>query len=92
MRGWLGPYDAQEWWDIAHSETVIPCHTKVDTVGDAHQCAGSYIYRANMCKRPRPGSGILVLPSDRERVFATHLQFLEHHAASQPLEEDALED
>lgn len=72
LPGWLGGNSAQEWIGFAHTETYIPCH-----VLDGAECAGAAVYRANVSKLPRPG--LLRLPADRKAVFATPVEFLEHH-------------
>jgi len=71
--GWLGGMSADEWLQEAHSESTIECHTLLGA-----QCAGSAIYRANVCKKPRDKS-VLLLPANRERVFATPAEFRVHH-------------
>ena len=73
LNGWLGGVSAQEWIQRAHGEAKIPCHTLRGA-----QCAGLAIYRANVCKSPRDPS-ILRLPADREKVFATPMEFTEYH-------------
>lgn len=73
LNGWLGSIPKEEWIQDAHGEVKIECHTLIGA-----QCAGVSIYRANVCKSPRDPD-ILVLPADRERVFATPKEFLEHH-------------
>lgn len=71
--GWLAGMTPEEWLAMVHGETKIDCHTKIPA-----QCAGSAIYRGNMCKRPRDSS-VLVLPANREIVFATPMEFQGHH-------------
>ena len=73
--GWLGNLGPQEWVYAAHGEARIDCHVHVGA-----QCAGAATYRSNVAKRPRDPE-TLVLPSDRERVFATWQEFLEYHAS-----------
>jgi hypothetical protein len=29
MRGWLGPYTAEEWIHLIHGEGKVECHTKI---------------------------------------------------------------
>jgi hypothetical protein len=74
LPGWLGGETVDAWLAEAHSDNEIPCHTLQGV-----QCAGSSIYRRNVCKTPRPGSGVLRLEADRELVFATPSEFKEHH-------------
>lgn len=76
--GWLGGMPIKEWLAALHSETVIDCHTKK---GVNIQCAGAAIYRANVCKLPSHEE-ILVLPVDRELVFATPMEFIGHHSVN----------
>jgi hypothetical protein len=71
--GWLGSLSPDEWIEAAHGESTSECHTLLGA-----QCAGMAIYRANMCKLPRNQSA-LKLKADRENVFATPKEFLNHH-------------
>lgn len=71
--GWLGGSKPQDWVAGMHGEEKVRCHTK-----RGPQCAGAAIYRKNVCKRPRDSS-VLLLPADRETVFANAKEFLEHH-------------
>lgn len=73
LNGWLGGATIEEWLADAHRDVVIDCHTL-----DGAQCAGSAIYRRNVCKKLIDKS-ILVLPTDKVAVFATPMEFAEHH-------------
>ncbi len=73
LEGWLGGLTTGEWLNEAHGEGSISCHTL-----QGAQCAGSAIYRANVCKLPRLAAA-LRLPPDREHVFANRFEFIEHH-------------
>lgn len=73
LPGWLGSMTPQEWLAVAHGDVLVDCHT----VGN-QQCAGLAIYRSNVCKQVQPP--IITLPVDREAVFATPMQFMEHHS------------
>lgn len=73
LPGWLGGDSIQQWLQYAHGEFKVDCHTRKD-----NQCAGLSIYRANVGKRCRDQS-ILVLPDDDEAVFASPQEFAEHH-------------
>lgn len=73
LNGWLGESTPQEYLQLAHSDCRIDCHTL-----KGPQCAGAAIYRTNVAKSPRDPE-VLRLPADRERVFATPVQFLKHH-------------
>lgn len=78
LPGWLALMTTDEWLQAAHGEARIECHTRKDCDGEHWQCAGVAIYRRNVAKTPRdPGS--LILPADREKVFATPLEFKKHH-------------
>lgn len=72
LPGWLGGNTAQEWIDFAHSDITIPCHALKGA-----QCAGIAIYRRNVCKMAYPPN--LLLEKDKERVFASPTEFIEHH-------------
>lgn len=63
---------ADEWLQAAHNETLIKCHCFKN-----QQCAGAAIYRRNVAKLPRPPA--LILPADRELVFASRQEFKTHH-------------
>lgn len=82
LPGWLGGASTDEWLQAAHGEARIACHALVGP-----QCAGAAIYRANVCKSVRDPS-LLKLPTDRQAVFATPLEFAKHHATS-AAEQDA---
>jgi hypothetical protein len=73
LPGWLGGERAQEWLRIAHGEDTVECHTL-----HGAQCAGMAIYRRNVVKNPRNPEA-LRLEADRETVFATPIEFLDHH-------------
>lgn len=73
LQGWLGGQSADDWLQHAHGEAKVECHT-LSGAG----CAGIAIYRANVCKSQRDPRA-LILPADREKVFATPMQFKEHH-------------
>lgn len=53
------------------------------------QCAGLAIYRANVCKSPRDPNAIK-LPADREKVFATPMEFRMQHCDRMPSSRDEL--
>jgi hypothetical protein len=58
---------------FAHGESLIDCH-----VFEGPQCAGSAIFRSNICKKPRDKS-LLVLPANKELVFSSNAEFRDHH-------------
>lgn len=72
LSGWLGGATPDEYVRLAHSDLVVPCHVHGNV-----QCAGMAIYRANVVKRCDEPN--LVLPKDKETVFATPFEFLAHH-------------
>ncbi len=71
--GWLGMQTPDEYVQLAHSDLPILCHTKLGP-----QCAGVAIYRANVHKKSRDKTA-LVLPANTTTVFATPMEFLAHH-------------
>lgn len=74
LRGWLGNVKSpDDWLQVAHGETRVPCHMRCDSA----QCAGLATYRANVYKKPRDQT-ILILPQS-DAVFQTPMQFKEHH-------------
>lgn len=81
LPGWTGSLTPEEWLQVARTDQAVPCH-----VHPNRQCAGIAVYRRNVCKLVRGDA--LVLPADRERVFATPVAFLAHHADSNPPEEE----
>jgi hypothetical protein len=80
-RGWLGPMTGEEWIDAAHGEGAIACHLTIPAGGgwgDAtQQCAGAAAFRANVCKQPR--NPTIAVGPERDDVFASDAEFLEHH-------------
>lgn len=78
LPGWLGSLSADEWVEAVHGEVRIECHALKGA-----QCAGSAIYRANVCKRPRDPETLL-LKADRSTVFATPQEFREYHGRGNP--------
>lgn len=84
--GHLGPYNAMQWTQLAHSDQPIACHLTITQEYSweqegLRQCAGAAIYRANVCKSPR-NPEVVVLPADREAVFASSTEFVDHHESS----------
>lgn len=75
LNGWLGGGTPGEWGDALHSESRMECH-----VLEGAQCAGAAIYRSNICKK-MVDKTLLVLPPDREAVFANRAEFLAHHGS-----------
>jgi hypothetical protein len=73
LNGWLGSLSADEWVRIAHSDSVVDCHTLRGA-----QCAGIAVYRRNVAKMAYPPN--LKLEADRVNVFANPMQFVEHHS------------
>jgi hypothetical protein len=81
-RGYLGPFTAEEWLLLAHSDEAIACHLTIEEEGswegNTKQCRGAAICRANMAKTPRDPE-VITGPKDRELVFGTPMEFREHH-------------
>lgn len=80
LPGWLGGSSPEEYRSLAHSDVIIECHAvKLDE--DQHaECAGAAVYRANVVKRAPEGAMELV--PDKEHVFATPMEFVEHHSGA----------
>lgn len=89
MPGWLGAASPASFIVEISMERPLPCHPTIDyenprwlSLWQAQRtgaiCAGSLIMSANMGKIPREPS-FPRLPADREIVFATHQQFIDHH-------------
>ncbi len=82
LNGWLGGASIDDWLRAAHGDAFVRCHTIANM-----QCAGLAIYRRNVCKRADPP--LLRLEADREAVFATPVEFREHHSRPPSLRETA---
>ena len=67
----------EEWIQAVRGDGIIECHTT------DKQCAGSAIFRANICKVPRSDAP-LRLPRNAVTVFANLLEFRAHHAVDFP--------
>lgn len=93
MAGWLGNEAPEPFVARAHSEQAYPCHVEVDYTDPEweatlelddtgpHQCAGLAVFRSNVGKLPRDPE-VQVLPSDRENVFSSNAEFINHHRSS----------
>lgn len=77
LAGWLGRLSPQAWMQIIFGDGRVDCHTRVPM-----QCAGSAIFRANICKVPRDQTVLQDLKVDTIRVFATPEEFISHHGKS----------
>ncbi len=77
LRGWLGGLSVIQWLAKVHSDVKIDCHTLKSKNYGQWQCAGSSIYRANVCKSSRDES-VLRLKPDVNKVF-TFGEFEKHH-------------
>jgi hypothetical protein len=89
MAGWLGEATPESFIIEISMERPLPCHPTINyedpkwlrkwnNQETGRICAGSLIMAANMCKKPRDPR-FPKLPRDTEAVFATHLEFLQHH-------------
>lgn len=81
LAGWLGPQTAREWIEMVHGEAPIMCHRTCNpeaSYDGTRQCRGAAIFRANVCKSPRR-EDVAVGPEDKEQVFASSQEFLNHH-------------
>lgn len=88
--GHLGPYTAEHWAEIAHSEAPIMCHRTLRhgdhqfTDPEIRQCRGAAIFRANIFKTPRNPTAARAEERDTETVFRWDDEFIEHHAPPRP--------
>ena len=70
----------------------LPCHcsanyrAKASDVNEVAQCAGAAIFRSNIGVADRMPSGLLSLPRDTARVFATLADFYAHHTGRSRIE------
>ncbi len=92
MPGWLGEGNPESFIVEISMERPLPCHPTID-YEDPHWfaqweaqevgsiCAGSLIMAANMGKRPRDPK-FPKLPANKEIVFKSHLEFIDHHYAT----------
>lgn len=78
LPGWLGTLDVVAWLEVAHGESTADCHALKGPDGEPWACAGLAVYQANVGKVPRD-PGALRLDADRGSVFATPMEFEEHH-------------
>lgn len=79
--GYLGPESAENWIQAIHGEHPIMCHKTCNPGGSydgTMQCRGAAIMRANTGKKPRR-SDIVTGPVDKERVFGSNEEFIDHH-------------
>jgi len=75
LPGWLGGTEVKDFLLLGHRDEKYNCHVIVN-----QQCAGLAIYKSNTCKRVDPP--LLKLPKDTTKVFATPMEFLQHHERS----------
>lgn len=91
VRGWLGPHTPESMIDMAHGDGPVWCHTSIPDGAppyeDYHvpeknsplmQCGGAARFRRHVHKVPKNPSAA-VGPEDRDRVFTSNSEFLEHH-------------
>lgn len=81
LPGWLGALSVEEWLKVAHGDHPVDCHALKSCSGKPHNCAGLAIYRSNMAKSARCDP--FRLPADRQHVFASPVEFREHHNKTQ---------
>lgn len=87
LPGHLGPFSAETWVEMAHSDMAVACHTTIhdsDENGEGNwedprlrQCAGIATFRTHICKSPRDPE-VATLPADRDKVFGWG-EFEAHH-------------
>lgn len=78
VKGWLGALTPSEWIEKAQSEQIIKCHTRKDKYNDQWQCAGSSIFRANICKSVK-NPLCIHLEQDTIKVFSWWNEFIKYH-------------
>ena len=85
LPGFLGGAPAEVFIGQAHGDFWLPCHLHSDykdpdwkTDHSKPQCAGTAIYRANVCKSQKNES-LLSLPPDRAQVFSEPAEFIAYH-------------
>lgn len=89
--GWLGPFTAEEWLALVHSDVPIACHVTIPEGGHdddwsqpgLRQCAGAAQFRANVFKSPRNPQVARAAERDEETVFKWNDEFLAHHAPTE---------
>lgn len=97
--GWLGPMPGEDWISLAMSDEPIACHETIKETDDdgngdwsdprMRQCTGAAIFRRNNGKLPRNSEDAAAsVSADRETVFATRHEFLDHHASLAKKRED----
>ena len=82
LNGWLGPFTAEQWIALAHSDEPIACHQTIeeeDSWEGAFQCAGAAQYRKNIAKLPKNPEVAIAANVDRETVFSRPAEFTAHH-------------
>ncbi len=77
LAGWLAGWSVWRWLNVAHGNGRMECHTRKQCNGEAWQCAGASIFRANVCKSV--AEPLLRLPQNKNRVFAWDTDFASHH-------------
>ena len=76
LPGWLALSPVGKWLLVAHGEGRMECHTRT-IKGEAAQCAGAAIFRANVFKWVPPG--LIKLPKNTTLVFGGDTEFASHH-------------
>lgn len=91
IRGWLGASTPREFLATTMAEHRMPCHKTIDyerpdwkvAAAAAPLCVGSLVFLANICKIPRDpdlAAARMMVAADREEVFSSPSQFLDHHS------------
>lgn len=57
----------------------VPDYSQANPTLEIAQCAGAAIFRSNINRASLMPKQILTLPSDTNKVFASHRDFLSHH-------------
>lgn len=94
IRGWLGPWTAQELLAQAHSEGGFACHMSVNDLieegyeegttelqEDVHVCVGSLQHANRACKSFRPGNPLVDMARSvgKSNEILNPREFMNHH-------------
>ena len=53
VRGWFGPYKAEDYFKGAMAESVLQCHMTTNNPGKERHCTGGALFRHKILKMPR---------------------------------------
>ena len=97
-KGWLGAYSPEEVISVISNDQPFYCHVDVQNrhgyekddwqewaENHGEQCAGAMIFANNICKLSRDPMKMAAqqkLGRDKDTVFSTPQQFIEHHSVT----------